>query len=69
MKMNELKRLATMTSVQYEKENPTYEPMFPKGWDKESNWPVVTYDYDSFRATQIALDDHMERMAGCYDTE
>ena len=69
MKMNELKRLATMTSTQYQTENPDYEPMFPKGWDDTSRWADLTYDYNSFRKTQIQIDDYQERMAGCYDTE
>lgn len=60
--MNELKRLATMTSEQYEKENPTYEPMFPKGWDRDSRWPDMTYDYDSFRSIQIEIDAYYENM-------
>ena len=65
MKMNELKRLATMTSEQYETENPDYEPMFPKGWDDASLWPDMTYDYNSFRSTQIEIDYQLEKMAGC----
>jgi hypothetical protein len=69
MKMNDLKRLATMTSEQYKTENPNYEPMFPKGWDEDSKWPDLTYNYDSFRSIQIEIDDYTERMAGCYDTE
>jgi hypothetical protein len=69
MKMNELKRLATMTSTQYQTENPNYEPMFPAGWVDDKNWPDLTYNYEGFRKTQIEIDDYQERMAGCYDTE
>jgi hypothetical protein len=68
MKMNELKRLATMTSTQYETENPDYQPLFPKGWDDDSLWPDLSLNnYDTFRSTQIQIDDHLERMAGCYE--
>jgi hypothetical protein len=68
MKMNELKRLATMTSTQYETENPDYQPLFPKGWDDASLWPDLSLNnYDTFRSTQIQIDDHLERMAGCYE--
>ena len=66
--MNELKRLATMTSTQYETENPDYQPLFPKGWDDDSLWPDLSLNnYDTFRSTQIQIDDHLERMAGCYE--
>jgi hypothetical protein len=68
MKMNELKRLATMTSTQYQTENPDYQPLFPKGWDDDSLWPDLSLNnYDTFRSTQIQIDDHLERMAGCYE--
>jgi hypothetical protein len=66
MKMNELKRLATMTSTQYQTENPDYEPMFPKGWDDPSRWPDLSLNnYDTFRSTQIEIDWQLEKMAGC----
>jgi hypothetical protein len=66
MKMNELKRLATMTSTQYQTENPSYEPMFPKGWDDPSRWPDLSLNnYDTFRSTQIEIDWQLEKMAGC----
>jgi len=68
MKMNELKRLATMTSTQYQTENPNYEPMFPKGWDDNSRWPDFSKNnYDTFRSTQIEIDYQLEKMAGCYE--
>jgi len=59
-----------MTSTQYQTENPNYEPMFPAGWEADKNWPDLSVNnYDSFRSTQIQIDDYQERMAGCYDTE
>ena len=64
MKMNELKRLATMTSTQYQTENPDYQPMFPKGWDSDKNWPDMSKNtYDDFRSTQIRIDEYYEDMA------
>jgi len=68
MKMNELKRLATMTSAQYQTENPDYQPLFPKGWDDTSRWPDFSKNnYDTFRSTQIEIDYQLEKMAGCYE--
>jgi hypothetical protein len=67
--MRDLERLATMQEEEFRRTNPDYQPMFPAGWADDKNWPDVTYDYNSFRKTQIQIDDHMERMAGCYDTE
>ena len=54
-----------MSQDEYMQENPNYEPMFPKGWDDDSRWPEFNYNYDSFRKTQIEIDDFRERMAGC----
>ena len=56
-----------MSQEEYMQQNPNYEPMFPKGWDDDSRWPEFKYDYDSFRSTQIAIDHHLEVMAGCWD--
>jgi hypothetical protein len=68
MKMHELKRLATMTSTQYETENPDYQPLFPKGWDDASHWPDFSVNnYGTFRSTQIEIDYQLEKMAGCYE--
>ena len=40
-------------------------PMFPEGWNDNDNWPEFKYDYNSFRATQIQIDEWNEKMAGC----
>jgi len=68
--MRDLERLATMQEEEFRRANPDYQPMFPAGWEADKNWPDLSKNnYDSFRSTQIQIDDHMERMAGCYDTE
>ena len=68
--MRDLERLATMQEEEFRRTNPDYQPMFPAGWADDKNWPDLSVNnYDSFRSTQIQIDDHMERMAGCYDTE
>ena len=41
------------------------EPMFPEGWDDESRWFMSQYNYDSFRKTQIEIDEWNEKLAGC----
>lgn len=40
-------------------------PMFPEGWDYESRWFMPQYNYDSFRKTQIEIDEWNEKLAGC----
>jgi hypothetical protein len=62
---NELEKMVRMSQEEYMQQNPNYEPMFPKGWDNDSNWPESKYDYDSFRSTQIAIDHQLEVLAGC----
>jgi hypothetical protein len=64
---NDLEKMVRMSQEEYMQQNPNYEPMFPKGWDDDSRWPESKYDYDSFRSTQIAIDHHLEVMAGCWD--
>ena len=64
---NELEKMVRMSQEEYMQQNPNYEPMFPKGWDDDSKWPDFKYDYESFRSTQIAIDHHLEVMAGCWD--
>ena len=56
-----------MSQAEYMQQNPNYEPMFPKGWADDKNWPVINYDYESFRKHQIQIDYELERMVGCYD--
>lgn len=58
--MRELERLATMQEQEYQRLNPDYEPMFPKGWSNDKNWPELEYNYDSFRKTQIMIDAYYE---------
>lgn len=41
------------------------KPMFPQGWNDDKNWPQPKYNYDSFRHTQIQIDEWNEKMAGC----
>ena len=65
--MRDLERLANMQEEEFKRTNPNYEPMFPKGWADDKNWPVITYDYESFRKHQIQIDYELERMVGCYD--
>ena len=65
MNKKELERIISLSQKHYMKENPNYELMFPEGWDDDSKWPRFEYDYDSFKSTQIEIDDYMERMAGC----
>jgi len=65
MSKNELEKMVGMNQEEYMQQNPNYEPMFFKGWADDQNWPDMTYDYDSFRKTQIEIDDYRERMAGC----
>jgi hypothetical protein len=65
MSKNELEKMVSMSQDEYMQQNPNYEPMFPKGWDEDTNWPEFKNDYDSFRKTQIEIDDYRERMAGC----
>jgi hypothetical protein len=70
MNKKELEKLVSMSQDEFMQENPTYEPMFPKGWDDDKHWPDLSKnDYDSFRSTQIAIDDFQERLMGCYDQE
>lgn len=38
-------------------------PMFPEHYYKNANWPEFKYDYDSFRKTQIQIDEWNEKMA------
>ena len=42
-----------------------FKPMFPEGWSDDNNWPVIKNDYNSFRTTQISIDEWNEKMAGC----
>ena len=68
--MRDLERLANMQEEEFRRTNPDYQPMFPAGWADDKNWPDLSKNtYDDFRSIQIQIDDHMERMAGCYDTE
>ena len=69
MSKKDLEKMVSMSQEEFMQENPNYEPMFPKGWDDDSKWPEFRYDYDSFRKTQLEIDDYMERMVGCYDCE
>lgn len=69
MSKNDLEKLASMSQDEYMQQNPNYEPMFPDGWSDDSKWPEFKYDYESFRSTQLLIDDYNERMAGCYDSE
>ena len=64
---NELEKMARMSQAEYMQQNPNYEPMFPKGWADDKNWPVITNDYESFRKHQIEIDYQLERMVGCFD--
>ena len=63
--MRELERLATMQEEEFRRANPDYQPMFPKGWSDDKNWPEFKYDYDSFRKHQIEIDHQREVQAGC----
>ena len=45
------------------------KPMFPENWNHNSNWPEFKNNYDSFRIHQLRIDDDLERMMGCYDTD
>jgi hypothetical protein len=45
--------------------NEDLKPMFPEGWADNNNWPEFKYDYDSFRTTQIQIDEWNEKLAGC----
>lgn len=45
------------------------KPMFPQGWSNDSKWPEFKNNYDSFRVHQLRIDDDLERMMGCYDTD
>ena len=65
--MRDLERLANMQEEEFKRTNPNYEPMFPKGWADDKNWPEFKYDYESFRIHQIQIDYELERMVGCYD--
>ncbi len=65
MSKNELEKMVGMNQEEYMQQNPDHIPMFPKDWANDQNWPDITYDYDSFRKTQIEIDDYRERMAGC----
>ena len=65
--MRDLERLANMQEEEFKRTNPNYEPMFPKGWADDKNWPEFKYDYESFRKHQIQIDYELERMVGCYD--
>ena len=40
-------------------------PMFPEGWDHDSNWFIPQYNYDLFRKTQIEIDEWNEKLMGC----
>lgn len=64
--MREFERLAKMQDEVLKRDTVDYEPMFPEGWADDKNWPDMSKnDYDSFRSTQIEIDDFRERMAGC----
>lgn len=45
--------------------NEDLTPMFPQGWSDNENWSNINFDYDSFRTTQIAIDEWNEKLAGC----
>lgn len=40
-------------------------PMFPANWSDNINWTEFKYNYDSFRKTQIEIDEWNEKLMGC----
>ena len=40
-------------------------PMFPANWSDNINWIEFKYNYDSFRKTQIEIDEWNEKLMGC----
>ena len=46
-------------------EDKDLKPMFPEHWSDDCNQPESKYNYDSFRTTQIQIDEWYEKLAGC----
>jgi alpha-glucosidase (family GH31 glycosyl hydrolase) len=67
---NDLLRLVSMTKEEYMQENPSYEPMFPKGWDDDSRWPDFDKESNAdfwarWEPHQMRIDYELETMHGC----
>lgn len=49
------------------------KPMFPEGWANDSRWPEDTETnserWAKWQPHQIRIDDDLERMMGCYDSD
>ena len=49
------------------------KPMFPRGWNSDSRWYESTETnaerWAKWQPHQLRIDDELERMVGCYDTD
>ena len=70
MSKNDLEKLVSMSQEEFMQQNPSYEPMFPQGWSDDKHWPDLEKESNAefwakWSRHQIAIDEAMERMAGC----
>ncbi len=62
----------TIKQVNPEVTDEDLKPMFPKGWNDDSRWYEDTETnaerWARWQPHQLRIDDELERMVGCYDT-
>lgn len=54
-------KLAAVRKVGIQIAERKIEPMFPQGWDDDSKWPEMDYNYDTFRIHQMQIDEQNEK--------